>query len=731
MGDVDGDNFLEVILVGAGAPVLLVNKGVGATGWDGFESGVVLAGASGDLLNALSAELRDVDGDGRLDLVVGTTGAVLLLRGAGCTDAAWTCFETARTVATGTGRIALANVDGDTDVDLLVGTATGVKPWTQAPISTTIIGLDDVTVAFGDPANPEFELVEGRGAFVLLTGGVAGTFSAKLAGGSGGVTVDASASVRFNSSTSAVDETIVVGGNPIRVLFTAPGEVASVTTGAYYDVTATATLVVAGVVEITGTMNFSSTGTYEFSGVTIWIGDGPAYLEDGTTINPDARGLLITDVEGLVTGTTPRAFTGSGQFRLLGVEGVVFEGAVDIAVDEGAMTIVITGSLTLRVSGLVLTGDFGIERASDGTVTVTLGSASGTTAGNAVVLALGNPSAAGADDEPLRVEIAAGTITIGAGGIVASVDATVDVNIPGIDPINVPALLRLNTTNADALPAGGGALVKAGTVRVVLGTPTALVGLSIAGQTLKGVWAFEQVTLPVGANAPPGTLPTKVIRAAVSHLKLRLGAPMDDSQALTAGIEITGGEGALVMTPSGIAARFSSPSITVAIPGGMTLEGSFSLALNTTTAAVSEQVDLGGTTVSLVLPAGPYLRFEGTGVVLSLGAQKITADVVLERATVGTATVTRDRLPQRHRRLRRRHHHPGRPHQRPRHVRPLRRRPRGHGARHGLAHDPGRLALRLLRAPGQLQHHHRRPLDDHLRPPGGHRHGPGQRRRQR
>ena len=56
---------------------------------------------------------------------------------------------------------------------------------------------------------------------------------------------------------------------------------------------------------------------------------------------------------------------------------------------------------------------------------------------------------------------------------------------------------------------------------------------------------------------------------------------------------------------------------------------------------MSAQVDLGDETISLVVPAGPYLRFEGTGIRLVVAGQRISADVVFEQVTDDATTTNR------------------------------------------------------------------------------------------
>ena len=57
------------------------------------------------------------------------------------------------------------------------------------------------------------------------------------------------------------------------------------------------------------------------------------------------------------------------------------------------------------------------------------------------------------------------------------------------------------------------------------------------------------------------------------------------------------------------------------------------LALNTTAARVTASVIVGTTVQSLDMAAGPYLRFEGTGLTLTVLEQSLSANVAIERVT--------------------------------------------------------------------------------------------------
>ena len=82
-------------------------------------------------------------------------------------------------------------------------------------------------------------------------------------------------------------------------------------------------------------------------------------------------------------------------------------------------------------------------------------------------------------------------------------------------------------------------------------------------------------------------------------------------------------------------------TVEVVVPGDVDVSGTFTVAVNTRTTGVNETVDVDGVSTTLALPAGPYLRVEGTGIRIEMFGQRISGDVVLEKATSGTTEVVR------------------------------------------------------------------------------------------
>ncbi len=111
--------------------------------------------------------------------------------------------------------------------------------------------------------------------------------------------------------------------------------------------------------------------------------------------------------------------------------------------------------------------------------------------------------------------------------------------------------------------------------------------------------------------------------------------------ALT-GVSLSNASGALLLTPAGVAGQLRG-TIAVTIPG-VSFGGTFSVGVNTTAAPVSRTFDVGGDEVALNLPAGPYLRVEGTAVTLNVLGQQLSGDFAVERTTLADGS-SRPRSP--------------------------------------------------------------------------------------
>ena len=113
---------------------------------------------------------------------------------------------------------------------------------------------------------------------------------------------------------------------------------------------------------------------------------------------------------------------------------------------------------------------------------------------------------------------------------------------------------------------------------------------------------------------------------------IRLG--MTDVGLDMAGIVvISNGEGFFLMAPDGIAGRLSA-DVALNVPG-VTFQGTFGIAINTTPRAIQSSIMLGNDTLVLDLPMGKYLRVEGTDVTLGIGGVVLSGDFGFEQITTG------------------------------------------------------------------------------------------------
>ncbi|HSF99150.1 MAG TPA: VCBS repeat-containing protein, partial [Ornithinibacter sp.] len=658
IGDLTGDRYADVVVSVDGGPArVYVNRGsVAATvpappsvGWQGLDAGVDLSD-SPTAPGGRAVALADVDADGALDVVLATSGAPVLFVNRG-TDGTgtWRGMRAGMVMggsATGHVSVALVNVDGDTDLDVVLGGSGGrAEVLVNASVPITLMAFTDVTVAL----TADVGVTDGQGAFLIVGGtggGVAGTFSGKASAGTGGsvgggFSADISVAARFNSTTSAVDEIVEVAGTPIAIVFGAT-EVATVS-GPFIEVSGSGVIKLGDFVEIRGSVTFGTTET-TFSDVQIFLGQGPGFLDDGSP-NPTARGISVTGASGrVILVGTERALSATGTVSLVGIPGVVLSGTIKVLYNEttavqfsGTAFEVAAGlagtpyallgaeNLTLSVGGQSLTGAFSFEQ-SGPNLTVRLGTSA--FAGGTITLSLGTPGSGGA--APVVVTVPSGELTISPAGVYGIAVVTLVLTVPGVEFDSGPVELRINTTTA--VQAVSAVDLPAGSFRVQLGTVAAPVSLSFAGQSLSGVFAFEQVTGTVAAGAPAGTPAPKIIRVVASNVAVTLGTA-------SSGMALTAGTGLFVLTPAGMAGRVSG-DVDFGLTG-FTFEGAFSLAVNSTTSAVRESVVLDGQTIALDLPGGPYLRVEGTDLVLVMAGQRIAGDFVFEQATVGTGSVVR------------------------------------------------------------------------------------------
>ncbi len=476
--------------------------------------------------------------------------------------------------------------------------------------TTTKIGFTDVEFSINaGGANGSF--TNGAGAFVVLTTGLAGVLSGSFSGSVGPASVSGDVAVRINTTSFAVDETVIVDGRELPITFTAAE--APLFKISFSDLS----LKIGDFVTIEGAVSF---GNNRFAGadLEVFLGKGPARLDDGS-INPLAIGVLLTGATIGVVRVDPAAagqpFTyalfATGTLQVLGVPGISLSGTATVRfnnttgnVDElltidGTDTDVVVrvaagttefkaAALSITIAGQTLTGDFTFSQPSAGTIVLAASNVSLQLGGGAVSLTDG-----------------VGTLVISPDGVAADLAVDVAVNIPGIT-FGAGFAVQINTTGAAIstngldLPAGPYFRVEATDI-----------DLTIGGQAIHGDFAVERVVKADG---------TAITRIAATQVSVTI---------VGGAVALSDGSGNLVVTAAGIAGRISGRVVVAALG----LDATLALTINTTGAAVNEQFRVAGVDTSLQLPAGPYLRVDAAGVDVTIGGQTLHGDFSFERST--------------------------------------------------------------------------------------------------
>ncbi|MEX1357669.1 MAG: hypothetical protein WD981_03500, partial [Gaiellaceae bacterium] len=490
------------------------------------------------LTNAVA--IADADGDGHRDVVLGTNGRNLLLvnRGGGI-GADWGGLKPPVPIGSeseNTTAVAVAAIDAAAGLDLVVvnnGAANRLHP--GAPAKTTRIGVANINASL-TAGGVTVGLTDGQGALVLTPGGVAGAFSGRVSAAGTGFGLGISIAVRINNTESALEETLVVGGVTIPVRFSET-EVRTMS-GPFVHFSGSGVIRLGDFVEIRGSVSF---GAGEVSGedVTVFLGQGPAFLEDGS-INPTARGVYITDASfRAIEVSGMRAFSAVGDIAIVGIPGVTLSGDTvrvkfnqtatsqftgDFQVAAGVQSF--SGNVTLAVAGVQLTGGFAFAKNPDTSFTLTLTS---------VTLNLGD-----GPPHPVSVTGINGTLTVSTAGVVGSITGNPSITVPGFSLGGTVTVLVNTTPNAVTSPTA----ISANTIRV----RAAGVTLTVLGQSVQGTFEFEQMLGELSPSAPPGTQAPKLIRIAATGVSFTLGSG-------SAGVSVSGGSGFFVVTPAGVAGK--------------------------------------------------------------------------------------------------------------------------------------------------------------------------------
>ena len=641
--DVNGDGWVDVIVANTGAAAkVYLNKAFSGSVWAGLDNTGV---AVGDSSTATTVAVGDVNGDGLPDVVLGSAaGASLYLNKGTDVGGTWARFRTGKPVSGALGAsavVGLANVLGGAAFDLVAADATvGLDAFAYQPTRRTLVGFTGVSVSLTPTGGSGIGVSGGQGAFLVLPSGLAGTFTGTISVAGGTFSAGAQVAVRYNGTTSTVDETVLVGGVAVPITF-GSGEVAS--SSAFIAATVSGALTF-GPLEIVGTFSFSG-GNVLVSSVSIFLGQGPGFLAD-KSVNPLARGIFLLNAAGAITGNSgSRALAVGGTLVLAGFPGVTLGGTVNVFFNEASGTtlaigpttytlpvgtpsspfVKVVGDVTLAVGGQALTGTVAFETLAGGGLRLSFGTAATPPAGSPAA----NPLSLNLGGGAVVATVATGTLDITPAGVAASLTvSTLTFAASSGFSFSAGGSLQVNTTNAERVV--DGTTIAARTLRVVLGTQSAPATLTIGGQSLSGIFAFSQITGTLPAGSPPGSQPptTAYVAATAVSLSIAGGA-----------VTVSDGSGLFVINSAGVAGRLQG-TVAVTVPGNAVgFAGTFTVAVNSTNARVQAAVALGTQTTALDLPAGPYLRVEGTGITVTMGGQTFGGDVSFVRATNASLAV--------------------------------------------------------------------------------------------
>ena len=252
----------------------------------------------------------------------------------------------------------------------------------------------------------------------------------------------------------------------------------------------------------------------------------------------------------------------------------------------------------LGILGQTLSGNFGFDQTTAGDISIAASNVSLSLGGGAVSITNGT-----------------GALLIGSTGLAGEISGTVGVTIPGVSFAG-NFKVGINTTAAAVSKS-----FELGDDEIVLNLPAGPylrvegegVNLTILGQTLSGNFIFER----------SGT--TTVIAA------------RDVTFALSAGgtdiVRLDDGEGAFVVIDRRPRRAHRRPRHADPAGRGQLHRLVHRWRSTTRTPPSNQTIDVAGEDVTLDLPAGPYLRVEGTGVQLDILGQRLSGDFAFERAT--------------------------------------------------------------------------------------------------
>ncbi|MCX8239306.1 MAG: LEPR-XLL domain-containing protein, partial [Akkermansiaceae bacterium] len=479
-------------------------------------------------------------------------------------------------------------------------------------------------------------LENGRGAFLIAETGIAGVVEGGLRANLPEISAGATLILQFNNTGRAVNQVIVLGPDSIELKYDA-GQ------GVFFSVAlANISITIADIITVEGSLTFTSSDGREIAagvGLSVFVGDGPATLEDGST-NPFARGFLLNNATvGLIKEGDAYAVVATGQVQVIGISNLILTGLFTVRVNQFAheigKTLPVTGtSETVVIEfGAVettkegeedfyeITGDDLTVEAYNQSIRADLAlrrvSLNG---GNGFHLDLSDLTASFSDgtNDLVSLTKASGDLLVMSDGVAAKFEGHLDVNVPQVTATGSYSLLINTTGTAINQDFGVGEnrrtlSVKAGPFVRIVGNDD-IVSLTIADQVLTGSFGFEQ-------NADREVLvQLNDIRAAFSDSGTDI-------------MVFENGEGILLLTAAGAAADLAG-DLTIKLDD-VSASGSFRFILNTTPDAVNRTISLTGVEQTLKVGPGNFVQIIGHGVSLNVLGNEISGNIGFEKSSDG------------------------------------------------------------------------------------------------
>ena len=449
-----------------------------------------------------------------------------------------------------------------------------------------------------------------------------------------GITFAGGATISINQSTTT-DYTFNLPGGPVGGVTVTRGALAFEATGMLFSLLGQS---------IRGNFAFSKPGAGAPGEQVVTVAASNVSAQVGPT------GQALVSVSGgsglfLITaaGVAGKA---SGTVTVNGGTGLALGGAYSLAINTIPAAVnqtVTAGSLsaplvlpvgrylrvsgvgaTLTVGGQTLSGDFDFEQRTGGGVDGNV-----TTPGDntRVVSVAFNNAALDLGGDLVTIRNGSGLFILGPTGLAGRATAALAIKAGAGASASGSFSLLINRTGAavrETIDVGGLPVTIEAAAGNYIKVSGQNVSLSVLGNTLTGNFEFAQLS-------------ATEVTVAASQVSLNIGEGL---------VRLSNGTGAFLINTSGFAGSLTA-TVTVSAGTAVSLAGQFTLLINTSSIAVNQTFFVNGSSVTLNVPGGPYLRIQvrgataGTQATLTVAGQTLRGDFDLERrVTVGATPTT-------------------------------------------------------------------------------------------